>query len=43
MGLTRRQFLSYAAIAATARAKTTQAKPDGFFTLGPSATTTGGS
>ena len=34
MGLTRRQFLSYAAIAATVRAKTTQAKPDGFFTLG---------
>ncbi len=34
MGLTRRQFLSSAAIAATAKAETTQAKPDGFFTLG---------
>ncbi len=34
MGLTRRQFLGYAAIAATAKAKTTQAKPAGFFTVG---------
>ena len=34
MGVTRRQFLSYAAIATTARADTTQAEADGFFTLG---------
>ena len=34
MEFTRRQFLGYAAIAATAKAKTTQGEPDGFFTLG---------
>ena len=34
MALTRRRFLGCAAIAATARAATTQTEPDGFFTLG---------
>ena len=34
MDSTRRQFLSYAAMAATAKAQTTQAKSEGFFTLG---------
>ncbi len=34
MGVTRRQFLSYVASVALVTAKTTQAAPDGFFTLG---------
>ncbi|MCE2468832.1 MAG: hypothetical protein J4G06_12580, partial [Caldilineaceae bacterium] len=34
MGTTRHQVLGDAAVAGMAQAKTTQAQPDGFFTLG---------